>query len=128
MGTDLASLDLPRQFNAAEYFIDAHMRCGRGVKVAIECGNETVTYGQLFERVNRAGNMLRGLGVRAEERVLLLLLDGPEFLYSFFGAIKIGAVPVPTNTLLKPQDYEYILNDCRARVAIVSQELSLIHI
>jgi len=123
MGAYRAGLDLPQQFNAAEYFIDAHIRCGRGVKVAIESGHETVTYDQLFQRVNRAGSMLRGLGVRAEERVLLLLLDGPEFLYSFFGAIKIGAVPVPANTLLKPQEYEYILNDCRARVTIVSQEL-----
>src|SRR5262249_19601842 len=47
----------------------------------------------------------------------------PEFAASFFGAIKIGAVPVPVNTLLKPADYEYLLNDCRARVAIVSEGL-----
>ena len=70
------------------------------------------------------GNALREvLDVRIEERVLLLLLDCPEFVYCFFGAIKIGAVPVPTNTLLKSPDYEYILNDCRARVVIVSEAL-----
>ena len=61
--------------------------------------------------------------MRIEERVLLLLLDCPEFVYSFFGAIKIGAVPIPTSTLFKPADYEYILNDSRARVAIVSELL-----
>src|SRR5205085_12496673 len=55
--------------------------------------------------------------------VQLLLLDGPEFLYSFFGVIKIGAVAVPTNTLLKSEEYEYLLNDTRARVAIVSDSL-----
>ena len=58
--------------------------------------------------MNRFGSALRRLGVRPEERVLLLLLDGPEFVYSFFGAIKIGAVPVPLNTLWKPADYQYV--------------------
>ncbi len=58
-----------------------------------------------------------------EERVLLLLLDTPEFAISFFGAIKIGAVPVPVNTLLKPADYKYLLNNSRASVAIVSDSL-----
>ena len=61
--------------------------------------------------------------MRIEERVLLLLLDCPAFAYSFFGAIKIGAVPVPVNTLLKDTDYAYLLNDCRARVVIVNREL-----
>ena len=61
--------------------------------------------------------------MRIEERVLLLLLDTPEFAFSFFGAIKIGAVPVPVNTLLKTSDYHYILNNSRARVAVVSEAL-----
>jgi benzoate-CoA ligase family protein len=111
---------LPDQFNAAEYFVDRHIAEGRGDKVAIECGDDHVTYRQLFERVNQVGNALRELGVRIEERVFLLLLDSPEFAASFFGAIKIGAVPVPVNTLLKSTDYEYLLNNSRARVAIVS--------
>jgi benzoate-CoA ligase len=51
------------------------------------------------------------------------LLDTPEFAASFFGAIKIGAVPVPVNTLLKPADYEFLLNNSRARVVIVSNSL-----
>jgi benzoate-CoA ligase len=116
-------ITLPEIFNAATYFVDRNVLEGRGAKVAIECGNERVTYEQLLERTNRVGNALLGLGVRPEERVLLLLLDTPEFLYSFFGAIKIGAVAVPVNTQAKPQDYEYILNDCRARVALVSEPL-----
>ena len=55
--------------------------------------------------------------------MLLLLLDGPAFVYSFFGAIKIGAVPVPLNTLWKPADYQYVLRDSRAAVLIVSAAL-----
>ena len=114
---------LPDQFNAAEYFIDRHLAEGRGEKVAIECADLRVTYRQLHEHVNRVGNGLRQLEVCIEERVFLLLLDTPEFAASFFGAIKIGAVPVPVNTLLKPADYEYMLNNSRARVAIVSDSL-----
>ena len=114
---------LPDEFNAATYFIDRHIAEGRGQKVAIECGERRVTYQQLCAMVNRAGNCLRRLGVRIEERVLLLLLDTPEFAASFFGAIKIGAVPVPVNTLLKPADYKFLLNDSRARVAIVAEAL-----
>ncbi len=114
---------LPDEFNAAIYFVDRHLQEGRGQKIAIEAEAATLTYRQLAEGVNRAGNGLRELGVRIEERVLLLLLDVPEFALSFFGAIKIGAVPVPVNTLLKPADYQYILNNSRARVAIVSESL-----
>jgi len=104
-------------------FVDRNILEARGQNIAIECGEERVTYQQLFERTNRAGNALRNLGVRAQERVLLLLLDTPEFLYAFFGAIKIGAVAIPVNTQAKPRDYEYILNDSLARVAIVSESL-----
>jgi benzoate-CoA ligase family protein len=116
-------ITLPEHFNVATHFVDRNVQEGRGAKVAIECGDERITYQQLLENTNRAGNALLALGVRPEERVFLLLLDTPEFLYSFFGAIKIGAVPVPVNTQAKPQDYEYMLNDCRARVALVSEPL-----
>ena len=114
---------LPEAFNVATYFVDRNVLEGKGGKIAIECGDERVSYRQLLERTNRAGNALRQLGVRREERVVLLLLDTPEFLYSFFGAIKIGAVPVPTNTYLKPHEYEYLLNDTRAGVVLVSEAL-----
>jgi benzoate-CoA ligase family protein len=116
-------LDLPQQFNVATHFVDRNVSEGRGEKVAIECGDERVSYRHLLERTNRVGNALRGLGVRPEERVFLLLPDTPEFLYCFFGAIKIGAVAVPTNTLLKPHEYEYLLNDTRARIAVVDETL-----
>jgi benzoate-CoA ligase len=112
-------------FNAAGYFVDRNVLEGRGGHVAIECGDERVTYAQVLDRVNRVGAALRDrLRVGPEERVLLLLLDGPEFVYGFFGAMKIGAVPVPLNTLWKPADYLYVLTHSRARVAIVSDSLA----
>src|SRR5215469_14533574 len=116
-------IEIPRQFNVASHFLDRHGKEGRAGKVAIECGEERVTYGQLLERVNQTGNALKRLGVRQEERVGLLLLDTPDFAGCFFGAIKIGAVPIPLNTLLKPEEYQYMLNDSRARVLIVSDSL-----
>src|SRR5439155_20375905 len=83
-----------------------------------------ITYGEVLRNVNRVGSALRDrLDVRPEERVLLLLLDSPAFVYSFFGAIKIGAVPVPLNTLWKAADYQYVVRDSRAAVVIVSAEL-----
>src|SRR4029453_5100158 len=72
----------------------------------------------------RAGSALRTeLGVRREERVVLLMLDGPEMIYTFFGAIKIGAVPIPTNTLWTTEDYKHVLRDSGARVVVVSGSL-----
>ena len=116
-------LDLPEQFNLATHFVDRNVSEGRGEKIAIECGDERVTYRHLLEHTNRVGNALRRLSMRPEERVFLLVPDIPEFLYCFFGAIKIGAVAVPINTLLKPHEYEHLLNDTRARIAIVSEIL-----
>jgi benzoate-CoA ligase family protein len=115
---------LPETFNAATWFVDRNIHEGRGSKVAIECGDERVTYLQLLERVNRTGNVLREqFDVRVEERIVMLLLDGPEFIYTFFGAMKCGAVPIPTSTLWTPADYEYVLSDSRARVVVVSEAL-----
>jgi benzoate-CoA ligase len=119
-----ADLGIPEQFNAAVYFVDRHVAEGRGARIAIECGDERVTYAALAERVNRCGNALRDeCRVRPGERVVLLLLDGPAFFYAFFGAIKIGAVPIPVNTMWKTADYRYVLNDSGAGVAIVSDAL-----
>lgn len=122
--TTAADLGVPETFNAATHFVDRHLTEGRGGKIAIECGDQRVSYAELAERVNRFGNALRDVfDVRPEERVVLLLLDTPAFQVAFFGAIKIGAVPIPTNTLWKSPDYRHVLNDSRARVAIVSEEL-----
>ena len=121
---EVTAASIPNEFNVATYFVDRNVAEGRGDNVAIEYGDQKITYRQVLENVNRVGNALKNaLDVRLEERVLLLLLDCPEYAYSFFGAIKVGAVPIPTSTLFKPADYEYILNDSRARVVVVSEAL-----
>ena len=116
-------MPLPETFNAADYFIDRHLAEGRGGKVAIECGDERVTYEQVAERVSRFGAALRHLGIHPEQRCALMLLDSPAFAYSFFGAIKVGVVPVPINTMWRARDYQYALTDSAARVLVISRAL-----
>jgi benzoate-CoA ligase family protein len=114
---------LPEIFNAATHFVDRNVAEGRRAKVAIECGDERVTYGQIAERVNRCGSALRALGVEPEQRVALILQDTPAFAYCFFGAIKAGIVPVPLNTLWRAKDYAHALEDSGARALVISASL-----
>src|SRR2546425_457951 len=109
--------------NVATLFVDRNVDEGRGEAVAILSQDKQFTYRQVQEMVNRTGNLLLGLGLQPEQRVLVLLLDGPEFAATFFGAIKAGLVPVPVNTSLRAADYRYMLNDSRAPVALVSGAL-----
>jgi benzoate-CoA ligase len=115
--------EIPDRFNATTYFVDRHVSEGRGQKTAFFHGDQALSYAGLQELVNRTGNALLDLGVEPEQRVLALLLDSPEFLGTFWGAVKIGAVPIPVNTMMRPQDYLYFLNDSRARVVVVSEPL-----
>jgi benzoate-CoA ligase family protein len=117
------TVQLPDVFNVATEFIDRHLAEGRASRTALHCEGHSLTYGQVAEMVNRVGNALRDLGVEMENRVLLLLYDGPEFVAGFFGAIKSGAVPVAVNTMMRAQDYAYFLNDSRAKVLIAHRPL-----
>jgi benzoate-CoA ligase family protein len=115
--------NLPEQYNVTAAFLDGALAQGWGNRPAIRTQTEAVTYTQLAEQANRAGNGLSALGVEMEQRVALLLYDSPEFAASFFGAMRLGAVAVPFNTQLRPQDYLYLLNDSRARVLVVESDL-----
>jgi benzoate-CoA ligase len=124
MSATAAELGIPATFNAAARFVDRNVTNGRADHVAIECGGDRVTYAQLLSRVNRCGSALRSaLDVKPEERIVLLLADGPAFAYCFFGAIKIGAVPIPLNTLWTPADVKFVLDDSRAAALIVGESL-----
>ena len=118
-----ASERLPAQFNVATYFVDRNIAEGRGREPAFFYEDRVLTYGDVQDLANRTGNALHELGVEMEDRVLMLCLDAPEFLGTFWGAIKVGAVPVPVNTLMRGPDYLYFLNDSRARVAVISAPL-----
>jgi len=117
------SLQLPDIYNAATTFVDENIAQCRGAKVAIYSQDRKITYQEVFANVNRTGNALRDLGVEIENRVLVILPDSPEFAYGFFGAIKIGAVAVPTNPWMLAKDYEYLINDSRAAAIIVHESV-----
>src|SRR5436309_1581009 len=118
-----ASDVLPAQFNVAAWFVDRNVTEGRGASPAFLYEHRTLTYADVQELVNRTGNALLELGVEMETRVLMLCLDAPEFIGTFWGAIKIGAVPVPVNTLMRTADYRYFLRGSRAKVAVISAPL-----
>ena len=110
-------------YNAVTWLLDRNVDEGRGDKLAFTDTVDDLTYGQLQSQSRRLGNLLRRLGVRREERVAMVMLDTVDFPVVFLGAIRAGAVPVPLNTLLTPEQYAYILADCRARVLFVSEAL-----
>ncbi len=106
-------------FNLSTILVDAHLDAGRGDRPALRYQRRTFSYRDVSQMVARAGGALRLLGVEIEDRVALLLPDSPEFVATFLGAIRIGAVPVTLSTYLVTDDYAELLADCRARVLVV---------
>jgi benzoate-CoA ligase len=109
----------PLDFNMADYFLDQRIRQGLGDKTALLFEDRKLTYRQVQAAANLAGNALRNLGVEIENRVIISLPDGPEYVASFFGILKIGAVVVMVNPHLKPEELATFLDYTRAKVAIV---------
>ncbi len=116
-------LTIPERFNVAAYFVDRHLDEGRGDALAVLYQDQQFTYRQIVGLMNRATNAFAYEGVRRGDRILLLLFDSPAFVAAFWGAIKLGAVPIPTNTLLATDDYEFMLRDSEARFLVVEEKL-----
>ena len=93
----------PERFNIAQHLLA--LNTARAAKAAFIDDQGSVTYGQLDERVRRFAAGLRGLGLKREERVLLLMLDTTDWPVAFLGAMYAGLVPVAVNTLLTADDY-----------------------
>jgi benzoate-CoA ligase family protein len=111
----------PERFNMANYFLYHNVEEGRENKTCLYFEDQKWNYGEAANFSNRTGNALRQLGVEIEQRVLFVLPDCPEFVWSWFGAAKIGAVIAMVNPQLPVTDYEYYLDYTRARAAIVHQ-------
>ena len=119
-----SALSFAPTFNVAVAMIDRHLQEGRGAKTAIRSVDGALTYAELSEAVNRCGNVFMGLGLRAGERILMVVKDCPEFICLFFGAIKAGAIPIPVNTLLRTADYQFLLEDSSCSALVYSPELA----
>ncbi|MCL4434049.1 MAG: benzoate-CoA ligase family protein [Actinobacteria bacterium] len=107
-------------FNASSYLVDTNVERGQGDDTALYCRGAKLSYAELLANISDAARGLKELGVRPEERVLLVMADEPEFLAAFLGAMRIGAIPVPVNTMLTAEELIHIARDSRARWAIAS--------
>jgi len=116
-------VEFPERFNMADYFLYHNVEEGREHKTCLYFKDQTYTYSDAVTMSNRAGNALRELGVGMEDRVLLVLPDCPEFVWTWFGAAHIGAVITMVNPLLPAGDYRYYLEYTRARAAVVHGSL-----
>jgi len=114
---------IARDYNFAADILKRNLDAGRGGKAAFIDHRGACTYADLAERVERFGHVLRALGIRREERILICLLDTIDWPTAFLGAIKAGVVAVPVNTLMTEDDYTFMLCDSRARLLVVSAEL-----
>ena len=113
------TLSFPERFNMAGYYLDDRVEEGLGERVAVYFEDLQYTYRDVQKLANRVGNALSGLGVEMEDRVLIVLPDSIEFVATWFGVAKIGAVVTMVNTILPTSDYEYYLDYTRAKVAVV---------
>jgi benzoate-CoA ligase family protein len=113
----------PERFNMADYFLYHNLEEGRENKICLYYEDQTFSYGDTARMSNRVGNALRELGVEMEDRVLLVLPDCPEFIWTWFGAARIGAVITMVNPLLPAADYKYYLDYTRARAAVIHESL-----
>jgi benzoate-CoA ligase family protein len=111
----MTSAVAPDRYNAS-LLIERSIEAGRGDKPVFVAADATLTYEQLRRQVNRAGHYLRELGIRREDRVLLVLDDTTAFPVLFLGAMRIGAVPVPVSPLDKIENYRHYAEDSYATV------------
>jgi benzoate-CoA ligase len=116
-------IDIPREYNAAHDLIERNLAAGRGEKIAYVDDAGPCTYAELAERVNRAADVLTGLGLEIEQRIVIAHHDSVDWVAMYLGAIKAGIVPVVVNTLLTTPDYQFMLGDSRARALVVSEAL-----
>lgn len=111
----------PEVFNYARYLLAQNV--SRAAKTAFVDDDSALTYGELDVRVRQMATALRALGIRREERILILMQDSTDWPVVFLGAMYAGIVPVAVNTLLTSADYAYMLEHARIQAVFVSGPL-----
>jgi benzoate-CoA ligase family protein len=114
----LALEDIPQSFNVASWFVDRHLEEGNGDRTALVAPQGATTYAELAALTNRVGNVLIDAGVQVEDRVLLALSDGVEFVASWYAILKVGAVTAEVYTFVQAKDFAHYLSYTRAKVVI----------
>ncbi|TMB10363.1 MAG: hypothetical protein E6J66_11990 [Deltaproteobacteria bacterium] len=114
-------MDTSQRFNIGAELIERNLRAGRGEAPAILSGGKILTYRDLETLTDRLAAAFLRAGVEPEQRVLFVMPDSPELAAGYLAAMKIGAVAVPSNPLLRPADYAYFVEESRARLLITSR-------
>lgn len=115
--------DTPEELNLADYLLDRHVREGRGGNPAIRFMDETVTYAELQERVNRFGNALKEAGADPQDTIGIRLVNRPDALVAILAIEKIGAIPIPTSPMWSVEEIAYVVNDARMKFYVISAAL-----
>jgi 2-aminobenzoate-CoA ligase len=115
--------DTPDELNLADFLLDRHVREGRGDNVAIKLMDQTVSYAQLQEMVNKFGNSLKDAGVEPQDRVGIRLVNSIQALVAIFAVEKIGAIPVPTSPLWSGEEVAFVANNAEMKLFIVNAPL-----
>jgi benzoate-CoA ligase len=116
----MTKVNLPDRYNVGADLLERNLKAGRADRVVIYSAARDVTYGELYKLSCGAARTLAELGVRREERVLIVGYDSPGWVAAFLGAIRLGAIPVPLNPLLqRSEDYDYFIEDSLARAVVV---------
>lgn len=108
--------------NIADRFLHDRIREGHGERVALRLDDQTLTYAEVAQLAHRYAAALRHLDLRAEERVFLVLPDGPAFVGALFGALQVGAVPVMINPHQPAEAFAGIVGYARARLAVTTAD------
>jgi long-chain acyl-CoA synthetase len=114
----------PRHETNLGYFLTPNVQRWPDRKALIDAGPdpaEIVTYGELDHRMSRFGACLARRGLSAGDRVLLLVGNCSLFVEAFFGAMRLGAVPVPLNPATALPTLQFILEDCSPRAVVASE-------
>ena len=114
---------LPDTFNMVSLLLERHLKGEDADRTAIIFQDQKTTYGQLGAMTNKVGNGLIQQGIKPGDRVIILLYDRPEFMASFLGIMKIGAVPVPINMLATTSDLEFFIKDSQAVALIMENDI-----
>jgi len=111
-------------FNACEYLLDRRLAAGDGDRLALTGPAGDLSYADLWDRVRRTAAGLREAGVGPEQRILMVMADSPHFAVVYLAALRVGAIPVPVSTMLRPEGIAELLRDSRARFLAVTSEFA----
>src|SRR5262245_11039860 len=110
--------------NIADLFLDARVREGRGSRTAVRTDARDWSYAEVQALAHRCAHVLAGAGVEPEQRVMIALPDGPEFVGALFGTLELGAVVVMVNPGLSADEVAYLVELSRAKAIVTHRDFA----